>query len=366
MEFGVRVVDATWRREDQAMLHLGIDLHQYQITIVILNDAGEVVRRATVRTKPPAIDEFLASVNAMARSAGGYRAVIESCGFEHWLVEKLKIHGCSLTVVVQPLKRARHKTDKRDAASLAELLWVNRERLQDGQRVHGIRQVLIPSETDRQDRMLTSHQIEISRQQTRVINQIKSILRRFNLMHDCPTKGFKTKKARAWLRTLDLPEVDKIVLDLAIARWELIEQQLARIELEVERHAEQNAAAQLLKTIPGVGNLTALALASRIGPIERFPRPASLANMFGLTPSINDSGETTGRLGNITKNGHPNVRYLLGQVVAHLARKDRAIREVRRKIRKRRGSKTALVAIMRRIACRIWHMLQTGEAYRVT
>jgi len=348
------------------MLHLGIDLHQSQITIVILNDAGEVVQRAKVSTKPPAIDEFLASVNAMAKATGGYRALIESCGFEHWLGEKLKIHGCSMTVIVQPLKRSRHKTDKRDAYSLAELLWVNRERLRGGQRVHGIRQVLIPSETDRQDRMLTNQRVEIGRQETRVISQIKSILRRFNLMHDCPTKGFKTKKARIWLRTLELPEVDKIVLDLAIERWELIEQQLARIELEVKRHAERHTSAPVLRTIPGVGALTALALASRIGPIERFPRPASLANMFGLTPSINDSGETTGRLGNITKNGHPNVRYLLGQVVFHLVKKDRTIRDVHRRLRKRRGPKTAMVAIMRRIACRIWHMLQTGEAYRVT
>ena len=348
------------------MLHLGIDLHQSQITIVILNDAGEVVQRAKVSTKPPAIDEFLASVNAMAKPEGGYRTIVESCGFEHWLIEKLKIHGCSLTVVVQPLKKARHKTDQRDASSLAELLWVNRERLGSGQRVYGMRQVLIPSETDRQDRMLTNQQIDIVRQQTCVISQIKSILRRFNLMHGCPTKGFKTKAARLWLRTLELPEVDKFVLDLAIDRWELIERQLARVELEVKRHAEQHTSAQVLRTIPGVGALTSLALASRIGPIERFPRPASLANMFGLTPSINDSGETTGRLGNITKNGHPNVRYLVGQVVFHLAKKDRTIRDVYRRLRKRRGSKTAMVAVMRRIACRIWHMLQTGEAYRVT
>ena len=71
-----------------------------------------------------------------------------------------------------------------------------------------------------------------------MINQIKSILRRFNLMHDCPTKGFKTKEARAWLRTLKLPDVDQLVLDLALERWELIEHQLARLEREVERHAE--------------------------------------------------------------------------------------------------------------------------------
>jgi transposase len=348
------------------MLHLGIDLHQYQITIVLLNDAGEAIQRATVGTKSPAIDEFLATVSARARSSGGYRAIIESCGFEHWLVEKLTIHGCEMTVVVQPLKKARHKTDKRDAASLAELLWVNRERLREGRRVHGIRQVMIPSEADRQDRMLTNMLIELRRQETRVINQIKSLVRRFNLMHDCPTKGFKTNKARAWLRELELPEVDRIVLELAIERWETIERQLGRLQLEIDRRTEHHAAAQLLKTIPGVGNLTALALASRIGPIERFPRPASLANMFGLTPSINDTGETTGRLGSITKHGHPNMRYLLGHVVLHLTRADRTLREVRRKIRKRRGAKIAMVAIMRRITCRIWHMLQTGESYRVT
>jgi len=329
-----------------------------------MNDAGDIVRRAKVSTKPPAIDNFLASVNAEA-GADGYRAVLETCGFTHWMIGKLKVHECGMTILVQPLKKAPHKTDKRDAAALAELLWINRDRLRSGRRVHGIRQVTIPSETDRQDRLLTNAQIELGRQRTRVINQIKALIRRFNLMHECPTKGFQTKRVHAWLRELKLPGVDRVMLDLAIERWEMIDRQIGRLEAEVERRAEQNTAAQLLKTIPGVGNLTALAVASRIGPIERFARPASLANMFGLTPSINDTGDTTGRLGGITKLGNPNVRYLLGQVVFHLARKDRTIREVYRKTRKRRGAKIAMVAIMRRIVCRMWHMLKTGEAYRL-
>ena len=73
------------------MLHLAIDLHQYQITIVLLDDAGDVLQRATVSTKPEQIDEFLASVNARGRDAGGYRAIIEECGFTHWLIDRLKI-----------------------------------------------------------------------------------------------------------------------------------------------------------------------------------------------------------------------------------------------------------------------------------
>ena len=87
--------------------------------------------------------------------------------------------------------------------------------------------------------------------------------------------------------------------------------------------------------------------------------------MFGLTPSINDTGETTGRMGGITKRGNANVRFLLGQLVFQLARKDPTICQVYRRLKKKRGAKTAMVAVMRRIVCRIWHMLKTGEAYHI-
>lgn len=347
------------------MLHLGIDLHQYQITIVLIDETGEVLRRATVSTKPPAIDEFLASINREAKDAGGYRAIVEECGFTHWLLERLKVHECDMTVVVQPLERARHKTDRRDAATLAEILWVNRDRLRTARRLHGIRQVMVPTEDDRQDRLLTSTRIRLGQDRTKVINQIKALLRRFNLMHDRPSKRFGTKKVNAWLREIALPRADRLILDLAMERWERIDVQLRRLEEEIDRRADQNVAAQLIKTIPGAGNLTALLLASRIGSIDRFPRPSSLANMFGLTPSINDTGETTGRIGGITKHGHPHARFLLGQMVMHVTKKDARVRDIYRKIRKRRGAKTAIVAIMRRLACCIWHMFQTGEAYRI-
>lgn len=347
------------------MLQLGIDLHQSQITIVLLDEAGETLRRAKISTRPPAIDEFLASIKEEAKNAGGYRAIVEECGFTHWLIEHLKMHECDMIVVVQPLKRHRHKTDRRDASKLAEILWVNRERLQAGQRLHGIRQVMIPTEEDRQHRLVTSARVRAGRARAKVITQIKALLRQFNLMHACPTKSFDTKRVRAWLHELELPDADRLILDLAVQRWNMLDEQIRRLDEDVDRRAGQNPAAMLLKTIPGAGNLTALCLASRIGSIDRFPRPSSLANMFGLTPSINDTGDTIGRLGNITKHGHPHARFLLGQMVAQVTRHDPRLRAIRRKIRKRRGAKTALVAIMRRLACSIWHMFKTGEPYRI-
>jgi transposase len=62
---------------------------------------------------------------------------------------------CQNVLVVQPLGRSASKTDRRDAHGLSELLWVNRERLQRGDRVHGVRTVHVPSEEEQADRCLT-------------------------------------------------------------------------------------------------------------------------------------------------------------------------------------------------------------------
>ena len=56
----------------------------------------------------------------------------------------------------------------------------------------------------------------------------------------------------------------------------------------------------------------------RIGPIERFPRPASLANYWGLTPGCRNSGDATDRLGSITKQGSAMARFVLGQAILHV------------------------------------------------
>jgi len=66
-----------------------------------------------------------------------------------------------------------------------------------------------------------------------------------------------------------------------------------------------------------------LAFACRIGEIGRFPTPRSLANYWGLTPRCGSSDDTE-RLGSIKKEGSPLARYLLGQMVLHILRKDDA------------------------------------------
>jgi hypothetical protein len=91
-------------------------------------------------------------------------------------------------VVIQPLGRSASKTDRGDAHGLSELLWVNRERLLRGERVHGVRTVHVPSEEEQAARCLTWARERLMRRRTQTLNQIHKILRRRNLKWERPTE----------------------------------------------------------------------------------------------------------------------------------------------------------------------------------
>lgn len=344
------------------MLYLGIDQHHRQMTVSVRDETGTVVLRRQVSTRPEKSRAFLESIREQA-GADGFMAVLEVCGFNDWLIEMLQVYGCREIVLIHPEKRSKRKTDRRDAGKLSELLWLNRGRLLAGEKPQGLRRVLIPSADDQQDRQLTALRKRAGQQRTRTINKIKNILRRHNLTWQQPTETFQTKRVRAWLRALELGEIDRLEMDQLLAQWELWEQQLEQLDEQIGKRFQQSESARLLSTAPGVGAYSALAIASRIGSVERFASPRSLANYFGLTPGCRNSGEATDRLGSITKEGSSQVRFITGQLVLHVLRKDPWMREWYRRIRRRRGSKIARVAVMRRLVTIFWHMLKHKERY---
>ena len=307
------------------MLYIGIDLHGKQMTVSVRDQAGNVILRRQVSTRPAKVKKFLQELVALG--GGKYVVLLEVCGFHDWLVQELKAQpSCMEVVLIQPEQTSKKKTDRRDASRLSEVLWVNRQR-------------------------------------TRTINQIRHILRRNNLEWERPTKGFQTKKVQSWLKTLALDETDRLEMDQLLEQWMLWDRQIKQSEERIAERFEKNAAAQLLATIVGVSCYMALTIASRIGEIGRFPRGRSLANFFGLTPGTRSSGEHE-RLGSITKQGSRMVRFMLGQLVVHVLRQDSTLRRWSKGIKKRRGAKIARVAVMRRLTGIIWRMLSKGEAYR--
>ena len=102
------------------MLYVGIDQHERHLTLGARDEQGDMVLRRQVSTQWEKIDPFLEALRSRGDDHGGYVAVVEVCGFNGWLIERLQRWGCQRVYVIKAPDRTRQKTDRRDAAKLSE------------------------------------------------------------------------------------------------------------------------------------------------------------------------------------------------------------------------------------------------------
>jgi transposase len=180
------------------MLYLGIDQHSRQLTISLRDDQGEVIEARQVSTQPEKVQAFFQRLTGERLKQGeAFIAVLEVCGFNDWLIRMLRDYRCHRVILIQPYERKQRKTDRRDAAALSELLWVNRDRLVQGKPVRRLRQIDIASSVDQENRRLTTLRKDAGRARTKLVNMVRHLLRRHNLQWEMPTKKFPTKRAIA-------------------------------------------------------------------------------------------------------------------------------------------------------------------------
>ena len=345
------------------MFYLGIDQHAKQLTVNLRDSSGDVLLRQQVSTKPDKVLEFFERLTKRcAEQDCGFWAIVEVCGFNDWLLEMLKNFRCQRIVLVQPEETDRRKTDRRDAAKLSEQLWLFRDRIAAGKHIDKIKIVKIPSSVVLQQRRLTTLRKDARASRSRSVNQIKHILRRHNLQHQMPTKTFPTKAAMAWLPTLQLSTADSLEMRQHIEDLDRYSRRVDELDAAIAELSQDDHDVKLLMQTAGIAQFSAVALSSRIAGIERFKRPRSLANYFGLTPGSRSSGERT-RLGRITKAGSGMARWVLGQASRHILRTDPTMKAWFKKIKRKKGPGVARVAVMRRMACIIWHMLTKQKTY---
>ena len=181
---------------------------------------------------------------------------------------------------------------------------------------------------------------------------------------NCIEPNWRTKNVLPWNR----PTCQTIDRQLAGSKWrcpvtQASQQRVKELDSVIAELSANDPDAQLLMKTPGIALFSWVALSSRIAGIERFKRPRALANYFGLTPGCRNSGEQKDRLGRITKAGSSMTRWVLGQASKHILRTDPAMRAWFKKLKRKRGSKIARVAVMRRMATIIWHMLTKRKTW---
>ena len=110
-------------------------------------------------------------------------------------------------------------------------------------------------------------------------------------------------------------------------------------------------------TVPGVSLMTAATFIAAVGDIRRFPDSRNLVGYLGLDPKVRQSGVGAARHGRISKQGSSQVRQMLTEAAIAAVSTAGPMRAFYERVRVRRGSPIAIVAVARKLAVLFWHLL---------
>ena len=123
---------------------------------------------------------------------------------------------------------------------------------------------------------------------------------------------------------------------------------------------------ELLKSVPGVGDVASKTTYAAISTVKRFKRAKQLTSYCGLVPSVFSSGERAD-YGHITREGRSEVRHVAVQSAHAILRsknsESKPLRKWYERIAKRRGFKTAVVALARKLTEIIFYVLRDRRPY---
>jgi transposase len=327
------------------MMIIGCDFHPRFQQIAFLD--GETGEYGDLRLS------HVEEAERFYRSLAGRRVRIgaEATGNFRWFRQLLQALGHEFLLGDASAIRAacprRQKTDKRDARHILNMLVEDRFPV-----------VWQPPAENDELRQLLLHRCRMVRMRARVKNQLDAMAKNEGLL----TKRVWTAKRRQEIEALPLPGWYAQRRADLLGLLEEFGKRIKPLDEAVHRAAEDNPEARLLMTHPGVGPVVSLAYVLAIGDWQRFPRGKQVASYLGLIPAEESSGGKQ-RLGKISKQGNPLLRWLLVEAAAIAQRYDASWhrRYVRLSMTKHHG--VAKVAIAHKLAVRLYWMLRSGQHY---
>jgi transposase len=273
---------------------LGIDIGKTWFHVVGLDPSGKPVLREKLNRQ-----KLMRFMGTCQRCLVG----MEACAGAQFLARQFLDFGHDVKLIAPRFVKAylkSNKNDFNDAAAIAEAVQRPTMRFVA---VRSIEQVDIQAIHRVRDQLIS--------QRTAVINQIRAFLLEYGLAI-AVGRSKLLKQLPALLEDAEnaVSHVMRALLSQLRTRLQRIQEEIDEITAQIERIASQDAQAQMLRTIPGVGPVVATALVAAVGNAAHFGRARDLAAWIGLVPRQYSTGGKPKLLG-ISKRGNSYLRRLL-------------------------------------------------------
>lgn len=294
---------------------------------------------------------------------GTYHSAYEAgfCGY--WIHNKLTALGID-SIVVNPAdipttnKEKVSKTDKRDSKKIAKCL-------RNGE----LKGIHVPSLKTLEDRCLVRTRGTLVKDLSRNKNRIKSFLYFHGIEMPEKFKQMSThwsNRFMNWLRSIELSEYSaKKSLTLIIDESEHLRLIILDATKGIRELSQSETYAnhvQLLRSIPGIGILTAMIVLTEIEAISRFNNFDNLCSFIGLVPTTHSSGDKD-IIGEITIRGNNFLRSAIVESAWIAARKDMVLNKSYHDYCRRMEPNKAIIRIARKLLNRIRYVLKNNQPY---
>ena len=334
---------------------IGLDLAKNVFQIHGVDSDGEVVVRKQLKRSQ--MRQFFANLEPCLIG-------MEACGGAHYWSRELSGFGHTVRmmapVFVKPYLKS-NKNDRNDAEAICEA--VQRPSMRFVQPKRPEQQAVLHLHHGR--RLLVRQRVALS-------NHMRGILSEYGMVLP---QGVKVIPRRLPVILEDgdneVPMLARHLLAEFKAQYDELIERIDRIEQQIKAWHAKDAVSQRLANIPGIGVLTATALAATVGEGQDFSHGRQLAAYLGLVPRQASSGGKERLLG-ISKRGDGYLRQLL----IHGARA--VIHHIRRRLKAGRPSgnpwleqllqrchvNEAAVALANKMARMAWVLVARHETYR--
>jgi transposase len=332
------------------MLYAGCDLHKQSISVCVMNPARQIVRRHRLLC---ANEE---SIRRVFQELGEFEAVVEATARYEWFVKLIEpfarrvvlAHPKKLRVIAESTR----KSDKLDAQVLAEFLALDM-----------VPASYRPTPRQREHRQLVRQRDRIQKRLTSVKNRIRRMLANYNA--DRPR--LFNAEGLAFLKQARLSAADRFSMNQFLEEYEFGGRQRKSAEERLKAFAQEGPVRErelreLLRTIPGVGFVTAEVILAELADISRFRAQNQVVAYAGLAPGQRDSAGKTQEL-HLEKTGSKLLRAMMVEAAWRLVRHSPRWKGIYEKLKSRIRAKKAIVAVARRLLTLVAAVLKTGRPY---
>lgn len=329
---------------------IGLDLAKHVFQVHGIDAAGQVIVRKKLRRK-----ELLEFFKELPPCLVG----MEACGTaNHWGRQLIALgHDVRLmpTGYVKPYVK-RGKNDAVDAEAICEA--VSRPTMR-----------FVPVKTAEQQSVLMLHRTRdlLVRQRTMLINSLRGQLAEFGLI--APQGVWRIPELHALAQDAsrtELPDAVRGCVELIIGQIDGLQSRVKVIEKAILACHRASEVSLRLRTIPGIGVITATAIAATVADASVFKSGRHFAAWIGLVPRQNGTGGKV-HLGPISKKGDPYIRKLLvlgATAVIRYAKNKPELAAWINALLARRPARVVTVAVANKLARIAWAVMRRGGTFR--